>query len=203
MTLRPAFHVQTLFGMSNINSKLTSVDRSIYAREHNMTEQRKQQSRAPVGIAGRPLQTSQPPAGLPVQVPSIRYQQQRPFTEISSSEKSGDGEFVKIPDFQHDNTYLSPAEAEKALRELVSGGMNQELDSNIDIDISQEIVDGFKEGIRLLPHQILGRAWMRDREDLTKKRTGGILADDMGYRLFIPPKISLRYFVVLERRYRP
>ncbi len=146
------------------------------------------QSQTPVGIVGRPIQTSRPAAGVPIRVPSNQHNRQ-PFQQPvppadTSSEKLGDDEIVKIPDFQHDNTYLSPAEAEKALRELMSGGMNQELDSNIDIDISQEIVDGFKEGIKLLPHQILGRAWMRDREDLTKKRTGGILADDMGYCLF-------------------
>jgi hypothetical protein len=42
-------------------------------------------------------------------------------------------------------------------------------------------VPGFRENIRLMPHQVLGRQWMRDREDVTKKRAGGILADDMGY----------------------
>jgi SNF2 family DNA or RNA helicase len=58
--------------------------------------------------------------------------------------------------------------------------MNQELDSTIDIDMSQEIIEGFNDGIKLLPYQILGHAWMSDWEDLTKKCTGGILADDMG-----------------------
>ena len=28
-------------------------------------------------------------------------------------------------------------------------------------------------------HQVLGRAWMKDREDVSKKQTGGILTDDM------------------------
>lgn len=55
------------------------------------------------------------------------------------------------------------------------------VDVETEIDMEDAIVKGFKEGIKLLPHQILGRAWMRDREDVTKKRTGGILADDMGY----------------------
>jgi hypothetical protein len=75
---------------------------------------------------------------------------------------------------------MTPADAEKALRDLMTGGMNQELDSTVDIDMSQEVVEGFNDGIKLLPHQILGRSWMSDREDPTKKRTGGILADDMG-----------------------
>lgn len=73
--------------------------------------------------------------------------------------------------------YMTTEDAEKALRELIGGGMNQDLD-DVDIDPSDRIVDGFKEGIELLPHQVLGRAWMRDRE--SGKLTGGILADDMG-----------------------
>jgi len=165
-------------------------------------------SQTPVGIVGRPIQTSRPAAGVPIRVPSNQrghqptsFQHPVPPAE-TSLEKLGDGEIVKIPDFQNDNTSLSPAEAEKALRELMSGGMNQELDSNIDIDMSQEIVDGFKEGIKLLPHQILGRAWMRDREDVTRKRTGGILADDMGYFCFSLSFLSLTSLIVLEKLYK-
>lgn len=90
-------------------------------------------------------------------------------------------EEVNIPDFRDDNVFMSPADAEKALRDLMGGSMNQELDTETEIDMSEAIVSDFKEGIELLPHQILGRKWMKDREDLTKKRTGGILADDMGY----------------------
>lgn len=88
---------------------------------------------------------------------------------------------VNVPDFRDDNTYMSAGEAEKALRELIGGGMNQELDADIEIDMSQATVEGFKPEFSLLPHQVLGRAWMKDREDVSKKRTGGILADDMGY----------------------
>lgn len=73
--------------------------------------------------------------------------------------------------------YMSSEDAEKALRDLIGGGMNQDLD-DVDIDPNDRIVDGFKEGIELLPHQVLGRAWMQDRE--SGKLTGGILADDMG-----------------------
>ncbi|KAJ7154612.1 SNF2 family N-terminal domain-containing protein [Mycena filopes] len=47
-------------------------------------------------------------------------------------------------------------------------------------DATEGVVRGFREEIRLLPHQIAGRAWMREREDLTKRKAGGILADDMG-----------------------
>jgi len=124
--------------------------------------------------SGVPIRVPQQADRLPPSKPAV------PPTHKSSPENIGDDEEVKIPDFHNDDTILSPADAEKALRDLMSGAMNQDLDSDIDIDMSQEIVDGFKEGIKLLPHQILGRAWMKDREDLSKKRTGGILADDMG-----------------------
>lgn len=86
-----------------------------------------------------------------------------------------------MPDLPNDYGFMAPAEAEKQLRELMGGAMNQQLDEEIEIDMSQAVVSEFKEGIELLPHQIIGRAWMRDREDVSKKRTGGILADDMGY----------------------
>jgi hypothetical protein len=77
-----------------------------------------------------------------------------------------------------ENEYMSPAEAEKALRDLIGGGINVKKDT--EIDMSQAIVPGFRDNIRLLPHQVLGRIWMKDREDVKEKRNGGILADDMG-----------------------
>ena len=135
---------------------------------------------------------------LPSSKPAVRHTHPEP-----EDADDDDEEVVKIPDFHNDNTVLTPAEAEKALRDLMSGAMNQDLDSDIDIDMSQEIVDGFKDGIKLLPHQILGRAWMKDREDLSKKRTGGILADDMGYdQISFSGIISVNLFSVLEKRYK-
>jgi SNF2 family DNA or RNA helicase len=71
----------------------------------------------------------------------------------------------------------SAAETEKALRQLVEDSHNDNEDDEVDMD--QAIVEGFRDGIALLPHQVLGRIWMRERE--TGKKTGGILADDMGW----------------------
>lgn len=72
----------------------------------------------------------------------------------------------------------SAAEAEKALRALVEDSVNSNEDTAI--DMSEAIVPGFVDGIVLLPHQVVGRNWMRDRESSKKNKNGGILADDMG-----------------------
>jgi hypothetical protein len=85
----------------------------------------------------------------------------------------------------------------------MSGGMNQDVETEVNME--EAVVKGFKEGIVLLPHQVLGRSWMRDREDTTKKRTGGILADDMGfvplpYATCLPPDVG--YFEVWVRLYK-
>lgn len=80
-----------------------------------------------------------------------------------------------------DNTVeyrVAQADADKALRDLMSDVRN---DMHEEIDMSEAIVPGFREGIVLLPHQIVGRKWMAERE--SGKRTGGILADDMGWVL--------------------
>lgn len=67
------------------------------------------------------------------------------------------------------------AEAEKDLQDLLSQSMN---DVNEEIDMRLAVVSGFREDIRLLPHQVVGRLWMKERE--SGKKLGGILADDMG-----------------------
>ncbi|KAF8452372.1 SNF2 family N-terminal domain-containing protein [Boletus edulis BED1] len=71
---------------------------------------------------------------------------------------------------------MSAVEAEKTLRALVEDTVNDTEDA--EIDMTEAIVPGFVDGIVLLPHQVIGRNWMRERE--TGKKTGGILADDMG-----------------------
>jgi SNF2 family DNA or RNA helicase len=70
---------------------------------------------------------------------------------------------------------MSAAEAEKHLKELVEQSMNDTADN---VDMSRAVVAGFHEHIRLLPHQVIGREWMAERE--SGKKLGGILADDMG-----------------------
>lgn len=81
-----------------------------------------------------------------------------------------------MPNFQDDYRIYTSAETEKELKELMGNAMNE--DTQADVDMADAIVPGFKDGIKLLPHQIIGRAWMKERE--SGKKAGGILADDMG-----------------------
>jgi hypothetical protein len=121
-----------------------------------------------------PSQVPRPqlPAGNPIRIPS-----NQDFGPTKSPEANPLWETF---DFKDEGPLYDPrtsaAEAEKALRQLVEESHNDQQEDVIDMD--QAIVEGFKEGIVLLPHQVLGRAWMRERE--TGKKTGGILADDMG-----------------------
>ena len=72
---------------------------------------------------------------------------------------------------------MTAADADKAVKDLMAGSVNQDIEAEINPD--DLTVPAFYEEFKLLPHQALGRIWMRERE--TGKKTGGILADDMGY----------------------
>ncbi|KAG6820007.1 hypothetical protein H0H93_006553 [Arthromyces matolae] len=118
-----------------------------------------------------PVFASQP---TPIHIPSNKdlFSQQLPPIPYQRSE------YDMAPSQPDDDVYISPADAEKAIRDLMSGGMEQELETEVDLE--DATVKGFCDGITLLPHQVIGRAWMKEREDPAKKRFGGILADDMG-----------------------
>jgi hypothetical protein len=74
-----------------------------------------------------------------------------------------------------DDFKTNPDDAQRALKELVEGAIGAaDLEG---VDMKDATVQGFREGITLMPHQVQGRAWMRERE--TGKKCGGILADDV------------------------
>ncbi|KAK7059749.1 DNA repair protein RAD5 [Favolaschia claudopus] len=107
---------------------------------------------------------------------------QQPPTSYSTSgtfrgpRSSTTDEEIPLPDSTRARS-LTPAEADQALKDLFRGGTDN---AGTFTDDAEGVVKGFRDNIRLLPHQIPSRAWMRDREDLVKKKAGGILADDMG-----------------------
>ncbi|CAE6486307.1 unnamed protein product [Rhizoctonia solani] len=88
--------------------------------------------------------------------------------------EDADGEKFNV-DVGGDDFKTNPDDAQRALKELVEGAIGTDLEG---IDMKDATVKGFRPGITLMPHQIQGRAWMRERE--TGKKCGGILADDMG-----------------------
>lgn len=63
-------------------------------------------------------------------------------------------------------------DAEKHMRELLAGAVG---DADEAVGDGEDIVDGFAENIRLMPHQVRGVRWMRERE--SGRKYGGILAD--------------------------
>lgn len=66
---------------------------------------------------------------------------------------------------------------DKHMRELLSGAVGDGEDQMGDDQIKEgeDIVDGFANSVRLMPHQVRGTHWMRVRE--SGRKYGGILAD--------------------------
>ncbi|WVR06061.1 hypothetical protein IAU60_003089 [Kwoniella sp. DSM 27419] len=71
-------------------------------------------------------------------------------------------------------------DADKHMQELLSGAIGDGEGEMGDDGVKEgdDTIDGFADGIKLMPHQVRGVKWMRGRE--TGRKYGGILADDMG-----------------------
>ncbi|WWD17666.1 hypothetical protein CI109_102107 [Kwoniella shandongensis] len=71
-------------------------------------------------------------------------------------------------------------DADKHMQELLSGAIGDgEGEMGDDgMQDGEDIIDGFANGMKLMPHQVRGVKWMRGRE--SGRKYGGILADDMG-----------------------
>lgn len=129
------------------------------------------------------FQKPKPITGNPIHIPSNR--DIPPPTYVTAPEPTGDvmWEAFREPAVDPYEIRKTTEQTEKDLKDLLQGTFNgheegEEDDDAEAIDMSEAIVKGFREGITLLPHQIVGKKWMKDRE--TGKKFGGIVADDMG-----------------------
>lgn len=96
--------------------------------------------------------------------------QPKPIKPIISDDREAfDLDTVKL---SADDWTKHQGDAEAHMRELLSAAVG-EVDE--DIQDGEDIVEGFADGVRLMPHQIRGVKWMRGRE--SGRKFGGILAD--------------------------
>lgn len=95
-----------------------------------------------------------------------------PSTIAGNAVSEGSEQFAidTRPEYEERTTF---DEAQTAMRDLLSGAVGAIDITNV--DMKDAVVDGFDDNFRLMPHQIQGRAWMKERE--TGKKAGGILAD--------------------------
>ena len=136
---------------------------------------------------GGPLQNKPPLKAPALPTFSSMSEDAHPVSQSSYSSANTDQVF-----------YTDPTKASADLKALLEGGMDDE-DDNDEEEASEGVAkkavektkvesleDGTLEGIsvKLLPHQVEGVKWMRNRELGPLKRgkvpKGGILADDMG-----------------------
>jgi len=155
---------------------LTRVDGAKISRDIKHTTNA--QTRPPITKSGdtNPLTHVRVGPAQPIHIPSNAERPHNDYSRAANNLETHGG-FYETPWEPRKTT----AEAEKDLQDLLQQGFDGKEDgqsSRDEIDMSQAVVDGFRDGIRLLPHQITGRIWMTERE--SGKKFGGILADDMG-----------------------
>lgn len=140
------------------------------------TEPRPVFSKPAVPIA-RPADWSYPRPTPPSGAPRQYAGQLHAPPPVASSSRPGEERIdINSPNVDpYDDRIMTQAETEKALRDFVADAYN---DSNVEYTVEDAMVEGFREGIMLLPHQVKSRRWMAERE--SGKKAGGILADDMG-----------------------
>lgn len=141
-----------------------------------MVEQTVEQTNERVAASNQAVY-KKPSPNFPMPVKDLEKQRHPLPTAPPQIQEKGRGPTWDIYDPEIDNLYdpvQSAREAEQSLQDLLNESMNHD---SVDVDMRLATVDGFNEGIKLLPHQVAGRVWMAKRERTGK---GGILADDMG-----------------------
>ncbi len=134
---------------------------------------------AMAGVASRPMYDAQ---GRPIQPRALAatlgpngYPLPLPSASSTNPHGDDDGEdfsagLKAVPATAED--YARSADPEADMLELLSGAIGT---GEEPARAGDEIVDGFASGIKLMPHQIRGTAWIAQRE--TGRKYGGILAD--------------------------
>ncbi|KZT63245.1 hypothetical protein DAEQUDRAFT_742034 [Daedalea quercina L-15889] len=121
----------------------------------------------------RPVEPGTKPSsmpGIPIPIPTNRAIPRAPLPQPNAEEVFD----MRVADNEYDLP-MSPADTEKAIRDLVSGAFGE---NEVEVSLEDATVPGLDPQFQLLPHQVAGRKWMADRE--SGKKNGGILADDMG-----------------------
>jgi hypothetical protein len=90
----------------------------------------------------------------------------------SSDDEGGEDFDIGAAQFTAKDFETCTGDPEEQMRELLAGAVG---DGEEGVEDEQEIVEGFAPHIKLMPHQVRGVRWMRERE--TGRRNGGILAD--------------------------
>ena len=125
------------------------------------------------------------------------YDQIRGELESRNAPKATGGQdFSHLLNVDHiREDFVTQDEAQKQVLELVANAVHHD---DVEINPEDAIVEGFTDGIKLLPHQIVGRKFMAERES-GKGKLGGILADDMGCVMTIRMDYAADWITVWAR----
>lgn len=106
-------------------------------------------------------------------IPVIQPLPEMPSRKADDDEEDGGEEFdLGEAQFTAKDFELCSGDPEEQMRELLAGAVGDGEEGEVEGD---ETVEGFADNIKLMPHQVRGVRWMRERE--TGRRNGGILAD--------------------------
>lgn len=97
---------------------------------------------------------------------------------VPANDEEGEFYDLRTANITAEDMKVYDGDSEKHMRQLLSGAIGEEEG----IEAGSDVVEGFKDDIRLMPHQVRGVQWMKKRE--TGKNTGGILADVSSSRVY-------------------
>lgn len=118
-----------------------------------------------------PQPKSSPFRPWPLGVTSHNSRPHQPHTGRPAAEEDGEVYDLRTANITAEDMQVYHGDAEKHMRELLSGAIGDD-DA---VEEGSDVIEGFNEGVRLMPHQVRGVQWMKKRE--TGRNTGGILAD--------------------------